>query len=226
MATDLTLNGGISAGGDLNLGGAIATTGNITGNVVTAVGNVQGVDGVFSGDVSGTSGNFNVVTAVGNVQGVDGVFSGDVSGTSGNFSAGVGNSYCKITAEGGLAIQVTNKTGALSVQGTIVSIKSGVDMCAELTPVDATHCLGVVYNAGVPDNEYMWVVIAGLADVLMKNASTAGHICRIPLTADDGEAAGYAMDAVQSSTASVYKIGDVLETAGAEVLCRVLLSRY
>ena len=199
MATDLTLNGGISAGGDLNLGGAIATTGNITGNVVTAVGNVQGVDGVFSGAVSGTSGNF---------------------------SAGVGNSYCKITAEGGLAIQVTNKTGAPSVQGTIVSIKSGDDMCAELTPVDATHCLGVVYNAGVPDNEYMWVVIAGLADVLMKNASTAGHICRIPLNTDEGEAAGYAMDAEQSTSASVYKIGDILESKDAEVLCRVLLSRY
>ena len=196
MATDLTLNGGISAGGDLNLGGAIATTGNITGNVVTAVGNVQGVDGVFSGAVYGTSGNF---------------------------SAGVGNSYCKITAEGGLAIQVTNKTGAPSVQGTIVSIKSGVDMCAELTPVDATHCLGVVYNAGVHDNEYMWVVIAGLADVLMKNDATLGQQCRIPLSTDTGEVAGYAMAAAQAATASVYKIGDILETKTADTLCKVLL---
>ena len=56
----------------------------------------------------------------------------------------------------------------------------------------------------------------------MKNAATMGHICRIPLAADNG-AAGYAMDAAQSSTASVYKIGDVLETAEAEVLCKVLL---
>jgi len=196
MATDLKLNGGIEAGGDLNLGGAIATTGNITGNVVTAVGNVQGVGGVFSGAVSGTSGNF---------------------------SAGVGNSYCKITAEGGLAIQVTNKTGAHSVQGTIVSIKSGVDMCAELTPVDATHCLGVVYNAGVPDNVYMWVVIAGLADVLMKNDATLGQQCRIPLNTDTGEVAGYAMADAQAATASVYKIGDILETKTADTLCKVLL---
>jgi len=67
--------------------------------------------------------------------------------------------------------------------------------------------------------------VAGIAQVLMKNAATMGHICRIPLTADDGAAAaaGYAMDAAQSSSASVYKIGDVLETADAEELCKVLL---
>jgi hypothetical protein len=66
-------------------------------------------------------------------------------------------------------------------------------------------------------------VVAGIAQVLMKNAATMGHICRIPLKHDEGEAAGYAMDAAQSGTASVYKIGDVLETADAEVLCKVLL---
>ena len=199
MATDLKLNGGIEAGGDLNLGGAIATTGNITGNVVTAVGNVQGVDGVFSGDVSGTSGTF---------------------------SAGVGNSYFKITPEGGFAVRLTNKTGAVSVKGQIVSHKGTVARAFDLTAVDANHCLGVVYESGIADGAECWVVVSGIAQVLMKNAATMGHICRIPLNADEGEAAGYAMDAAQSTSASVYKIGDVLESADAEVLCRVLLSRY
>jgi len=199
MATDLKLNGGIEAGGDLNLGGAIATTGNITGNVVTAVGNVQGVDGVFSGDVSGTSGTF---------------------------SAGVGNSYFKITPEGGFAVRLTNKTGAVSVKGQIVSHKGTVASAFDLTAVDANHCLGVVYESDIADDAECWVVVSGIAQVLMKNAATMGHICRIPLNTDVGKAAGYAMDASQSNTASVYKIGDVLETAEAEVLCRVLLSRY
>jgi len=199
MATDLKLNGGIEAGGDLNLGGAIATTGNITGNVVTAVGNVQGVGGVFSGAVSGTSGNF---------------------------SAGVGNSYFKITPEGGFAVRLTNKSGAVSVKGQIVSHKGTVARAFDLTAVGANHCLGVVYESGIADGAECWVVVSGIAQVLMKNAATMGHICRIPLNTDEGEAAGYAMDAEQSSTASVYKIGDVLETADAEVLCRVLLSRY
>ena len=195
MATDLTLQGGIVAGGDLTIGGAIAATGNVVGNVVIGVGNVQGVDGVFSGTVWGTTGTF---------------------------SAGVGNSYFKITPEGGFAVRLTNKTGAPSVKGQIVSHKGTVANAFGLTAVDATHCLGVVYESGVADAAECWVVVGGIAQVLMKNAATMGHICRIPLNTDEG-AAGYAMDAAQSPSASVYKIGDVLETADAEVLCKVLL---
>ena len=190
MATDLKLNGGIEAGG------AITAGGNIVGNVVSAVCNVQGVDGVFSGTVYGTTGTF---------------------------SAGVGNSYFKITPEGGFAVRLTNESGAVTVKGQIVSHDGTVANAFDLTAVDANHCLGVVYESGVEDGAQCWVVVAGIAQVLMKNAATMGHICRIPLTADDGKAAGYAMDAAQSGTASVYKIGDVLETAGAEVLCKVLL---
>ena len=206
MATDLKLNGGIEAGG------AITAGGNIVGNVVSAVGNVQGVDGVFSG----------VVSAEGNVQGVNGVFSGTVSGATGTFSAGVGNSYFKITPEGGFAVRLTNESGAETVKGQIVSHKGTVANAFDLTAVNANHCLGVVYESGVGNGAQCWVVVAGIAQVLMKNAATMGHICRIPLTADNG-AAGYAMDAAQSSSASVYKIGDVLETADAEELCKVLL---
>ncbi len=196
MATDLTLQGGIVAGGDLTIGGAIAATGNVVGNVVSAVGNVQGANGVFSGTVYGATGDF---------------------------TAGVGNYNFKITPEGGFAVRLTNKTGAVTVKGQIVSHEGTVANAFDLTAVDANHCLGVVYESGVVDGAPCWVVVGGIAQVLMKNAATMGHICRIPLTADDGEAAGYAMDAVQSGTASVYKIGDVLETADAEVLCKVLL---
>ena len=190
---------------DLKLNGGIEA-----GGAITAGGNIVG----------------NVVTAVGNVQGVGGVFSGAVSGTSGTFSAGVGNSYFKITPEGGFAVRLTNKSGAVSVKGQIVSHKGTVARAFDLTAVDANHCLGVVYESGIADAAECWVVVSGIAQVLMKNAATMGHICRIPLAADEVKAAGYAMDASQSSTASVYKIGDVLETADAEVLCRVLLSRY
>jgi hypothetical protein len=187
---------------DLKLNGGIEA-----GGAITAGGNIVG----------------NVVSAVGNVQGVNGVFSGTVSGATGTFSAGVGNSYFKITPEGGFAVRLTNESGAVTVKGQIVSHKGTVANAFDLTAVDANHCLGVVYESGVEDGAQCWVVVAGIAQVLMKNAATMGHICRIPLTADDGEAAGYAMDAAQSSTASVYKIGDVLETADAEVLCKVLL---
>jgi len=189
MATDLKLNGGIEAGGDITAGG------NIVGRVVIAVGNVQGANGVFSNAISGATGSF---------------------------SSSVGTLLAKITPEGGYAVKLTNKTGAPSVKGQIVSHKGTVANAFALTAVNATHCLGVVYEEGVKDDAECWVVVSGIAQVLMKNAATMGHICRIPLTAD-GVEAGYAMDAAQSDTASVYKIGDVLETANAEVLCKVLL---
>ena len=207
MATDLKLNGGIEAGG------AITAGGNIVGNVVSAVGNVQGVDGVFSG----------VVSAVGNVQGANGVFSNAISGATGSFSSSVGTLLAKITPEGGYAVKLTNKTGAPSVKGQIVGIKTGTDNAFDLTAVNATYNLGVVYESGVADAAECWVVVGGIAQVLMKNAAVRGQLCRIPLNTDDGKAAGYAMAAEQSGTASVYKIGDVLETADAEVLCKVLL---
>ena len=186
---------------DLKLNGGIEA-----GGAITAGGNIVG----------------NVVTAAGNVQGVDGVFSGTVYGTTGDFIAGVGNSYFKITPEGGFAVRLTNKSGAVTVKGQIVSHKGTVANAFDRTAVDAKHCLGVVYESGVEDGAQCWVVVAGIAQVLMKNAATMGHICRIPLTTDNGEA-GYAMDAAQSDSASVYKIGDVLETAAAEELCKVLL---
>jgi len=218
MATDLKLNGGISAGGDLNLGGAIATTGNITGNVVTAVGNVQGVDGVFSGDVSGTSGTFT-----GPVSGTTGTFTGAVSGASGAFTGAVAGPKAKLTAEGGLAVKLTNKTGAASIKGTIVGVDSAAGNAFDLTAIDANYNLGVVYESGVDDGAECWVVVIGIAEVLMKNDATLGQQCRIPLNTDTGEVAGYAMADAQAATASVYKIGDILETKTADTLCKVLL---
>ena len=187
---------------DLKLNGGIEA-----GGAITAGGNIVG----------------NVVSAVGNVQGANGVFSNAISGATGSFSSSVGTLLAKITPEGGYAVKLTNMTGAPSVKGQIVGIKTGTDNAFDLTAVDATYNLGVVYESGVADAAECWVVVGGIAQVLMKNAATMGHICRIPLNTDEGEAAGYAMDAAQSSSASVYKIGDVLETAEAEVLCKVLL---
>ena len=130
MATDLKLNGGISAGGDLNLGGAIATTGNITGNVVTAEGNVQGANGVFSNAISGATGSF---------------------------SSSVGTLLAKITPEGGYAVKLTNKTGAASVKGSIVSLSTETDNAFALAAIDASGVVGVVYEAGIADGAECWV---------------------------------------------------------------------
>jgi len=212
MATDLKLNGGIEAGG------AITAGGNIVGNVVSAIGNVQGANGVFSNAVSGATGTFT-----GAVSGTTGTFTGAVSGASGAFTGAVAGPKAKLTAEGGLAVKLTNKTGAASIKGTIVGVDSAAGNAFDLTAIDANYNLGVVYESGVDDGAECWVVVIGIAEVLMKNDATLGQQCRIPLNTDTGEVAGYAMADAQAATASVYKIGDILETKTADTLCKVLL---
>ena len=159
----------------------------------------------------------------GPVAGTTGTFSGAVSGASGAFSGAVSSALVKMTPEGGLAVRLTNKTGAASIKGTIVGIKSGTDNAFDLTAIDAAYNFGVVYESGIADAALCWVVVAGIAEVLMKNAATRGQMCRVGLTADEGETAGYAMAAAQSGTASAYKIGDCLESKDADALCKVLL---
>jgi len=129
----------------------------------------------------------------------------------------------KTTAEGGLAVKLTNKTGAASIKGTIVGVDSAAGNAFDLTAIDANYNLGVVYESGVADGAECWVVVIGIAEVLMKNDATLGQQCRIPLSTDTGEVAGYAMADAQAATASVYKIGDILETKTADTLCKVLL---
>jgi len=200
MTTDLTLNGGIVAGGDLTLSGDLNASGEgkaINCTSMIASGAVRGASLVIAGNAQA-----NTLTAAGEIS----------------------SAANMITTLGGFAILLKNSTGAATIKGTIVSIKAGVDSEFELTPIDATHCLGVVESDAVVDGGYAFVTVAGMAPVLMKNAATAGHICRIPLSTDEGEVAGYAMDAVQSTSASVYKIGDILETKNADTLCLVRLS--
>lgn len=138
-------------------------------------------------------------------------------------SGGYQTAKCKMTPEGGFAVRLTNKTGAASIRGTIVGVKAAVGNAFDLTAIDANYNLGVVDESGVADGAECWVVVSGIASVLMKNAATLGQQCRIPLNTDTGEVAGYAMAADQGATASVYKIGDILETKAADTLCKVLL---
>lgn len=83
----------------------------------------------------------------------------------------------QITAEGGLAIEMTNKTGANSVKGTVVSIytATAIDKAFKLCEVDAADPIGIVYDAGIADGSACRVVIMGAADVLIEAGSTIAH---------------------------------------------------
>lgn len=132
----------------------------------------------------------------------------------------------KFTAEGGLAIKLTNKTGVSSVKGSVVSCSTGTDN-AFILQTNEYDSIGVVYENSIADGSECWVVIAGIAQVLLKDttASTRGYIA---LSADtDGRfIATSASGSPPVATDTHFKeIGHVLESqsAGTNVLCKVVL---
>jgi hypothetical protein len=93
------------------------------------------------------------------------------------------NDRFMVTDAGGLAVRLINKTGSPSVKGTLV--KAGtVDGSFIITATDEAMPCGVVYQAGVADGSACWVVIQGIAEVLLQDstASTAGYWCRTSVT--------------------------------------------
>ena len=137
---------------------------------------------------------------------------------------------CRSTPEGGWAVRFINKTGAPSIKGMVVMNVPSTSMGVQHILVDVPAPIGVIYEAGVPDGEYMWVVIAGIAEVLFTNTTTASTgFARGFLTADGGSyVAGKALAEAFPTTPFAsdkhfYEIGQVLEakTAGQLVKCLI-----
>lgn len=134
----------------------------------------------------------------------------------------------KLTAEGGVAIKVTNKTGASSVKGYLVSSSTAVNNAVILTSVGVPDCIGVCYEAGVADGQDMWVVVSGIADVYFWANTVRGNFARIGWDTDTGEAAGQAIsEAVPTTPFATDKhfgeIGHVLETRTGAGLAKCVL---
>jgi hypothetical protein len=77
----------------------------------------------------------------------------------------------KLTTEGGYAVRLINKTGAASVKGTLVDGHTTIDDAVILSPGGGRSCFGVMWDDGIPDGSLCWVVVAGIATVLLKNAT-------------------------------------------------------
>jgi hypothetical protein len=94
------------------------------------------------------------------------------------------NNRFMVTDAGGFAIRLINKTGGASVKGTLVDAGT-IDNSFITALADDVMPLGVVYQAGVADGTPCWVVIYGIAEVLLEDstASTAGYWCRTSITA-------------------------------------------
>jgi hypothetical protein len=137
---------------------------------------------------------------------------------------GGGNDNIRFTPEGGLAVRLINNTGSNSVKGEIVRTDTAGASGFIQAPADTDESMGVVYEDNIADDSLCWVVVNGIADVLLKNntASTVGNWVRI-----SSDTAGRA-DATSSSTSTANlakQIGHCIQTksGGTDVLTRVVL---
>ena len=141
----------------------------------------------------------------------------------------LGNSKVKVTNTGGIAVRLTNKTGAASVKGEIVHSNSGQNNSVVKVVVDVPDPIGVFLDSGVADGEEAWVVVSGIADVYFIGNTTIGQFARGFLTADGasyvtGQALSEAMPASPfTDPKHFYEIGHVMETRTGAGLAKVVL---
>jgi hypothetical protein len=128
------------------------------------------------------------------------------------------------TPEGGLAIRILNKTGAPSVKGSVVSASGSTDEAFALQ-TNEFDAIGVVYEAGVADASLCWVVVSGIADVLLKDTTASTH-AHVVFSADtDGRAITGAVPTPPNADSHFKEIGHCIQSknAGINVLARCVL---
>lgn len=142
-----------------------------------------------------------------------------------------GNNKVGLTELGGIAVKLTNETGAPSVKGTIVQAIdiSGMDDSFEVVDADGVQPIGIVYEDGIADGSECWVVINGIAQVLLKDGTTAtvGNWVKASDVAGRANATLTAPPGggIPELGQHMGEIGHSLETKsiGTDVLCKVAL---
>lgn len=130
-----------------------------------------------------------------------------------------------MTPEGGLAIRLTNDTGAASVKGSLVSASPSTDGSFILQN-NEYDTIGSVYEDGVPNGNSCYVTVTGVADVLIKDNTviTRGHVA---MASDvNGRAIGMAVPSGNPAQNDHWKeVGHFIEgcEAGTDMLCKAVL---
>ena len=147
---------------------------------------------------------------------------------AGEVEAGGATTKVKITSIGGVAVKLTNTTGANTVAGQTVKADPATNDAVILTAADDNECIGVFLDSGVADDAEAWVVVSGIADVAMEDntAATRGNW----VETSDAEA-GYANAESASPIAAPQhfnEIGHCIESVaagggGTHILARCVL---
>lgn len=139
----------------------------------------------------------------------------------------IGTGNIMFTPEGGLAIRMINKTGAASVKGHIVEAEGTTDMGVGKAGINDPDPIGIMYESGVADGSYCWVVTQGIAEVLYGTTVTRATFARVPVTADSVAAGLAVAEALPTSPFATDKhfqeIGHPVESIGAPGLAKTVL---
>ncbi|MCK4819851.1 hypothetical protein KA005_29065, partial [bacterium] len=126
-----------------------------------------------------------------------------------------------------LAIRAINKTGGASVKGYIVEASDSVDNAVKHVGGDDIDPMGIMYNAGVADGDYVWVVVSGIAEVYYSGNVTRATFSRVPTTGEaitSGQAINEALPSSPFATDKHFQeIGHPLESRVGAGLAKTVL---
>jgi len=132
------------------------------------------------------------------------------------------------TQDGGLYISLINKTGAVSVKGTVVDANSALANSVKKILQDIPDAIGVIYEDGIADGSYVKVIVSGIADVYFIGNTTIGHLARTFVAGDGDFVTGQAKSEAVPSTPFVSdehfcEIGHVIEARTGAGLAKTVL---
>jgi len=135
----------------------------------------------------------------------------------------------KFTPEGGLAVRMINKTGSDSVKGSVVSVSTTTADGVELQ-ADEFDAFGIMYDNDVADGDYCWIVVSGIAQVLLKDTTTSTVGYWVIAADTDGRADATQPTPTPNNTLNEHtqhfkEIGHCMETqsSGTDVLAKCVL---
>ena len=139
-------------------------------------------------------------------------------------TSGQGRLSPSMTAEQGIAIWLTNKTGLPSVKGTVLDVSLTDDLAVRAEGIGGIDPIGVMYSDNIADGLPVLVVISGIAEVLVDdgNAITRGFWAGTSDTT-----AGRAQGTINPPATVKHdqEIGHFMESkgAGVDVLVKAIL---
>lgn len=126
----------------------------------------------------------------------------------------------KLTSIGGIAILLTNKTGAASVEGELVISSTVTANAVALAAANEADHFGFFLESGVADGSEAWIVISGIAEV---KADATGYSKGDRLIASSATGGRVETGNTPSTAEHWTEIGHALEDAAANAIGKAAL---